>query len=513
MKRIKYLIAIVLLISFVIPAQTAPALAGSFAGVSVESEAKMPTASKLLSVLEKYDPDGYLFLKSSYDSGFDILTWYDEGDGLLDSMDDTVHEFCHLYTDNRYDFEKKTWQYLYHVDTGKDMTVDYDAHMMVFTNEMAQNIPTELRIRYDTYIGDSAGYYTDANQHGVYGLLNEFNAYGWGLNSDLCMYRYILDTTTKKKALFYLENHGYQNIQAYYEYKMWFYMYMEHARVNYPDLYAYLGNNSEFISAYKTVEARFAKAVKKYKKLVGSYGDGVYRKKVLKEINSDKYKEVAAVLNGGGVDTSKYGYEGDIEWTSINWLEFTDDGIKLDWRSSNGADGYMVYRKAAKGGFKKIADTEKLAYTDMSVTGGKTYQYYVVPYKKEADGTLTEGPMSVIRKKMLLGDVVIKKAVYKKGKIRITWEKPTDKRIEGYEVDVIVKKGKNETIVDGDTVTTISEKTETSTYEVDDAGTLFFEADPEYGSVKYTVRVRGYYNSKDGVIYSKWSKELTVKVG
>ncbi len=53
-------------------------------------------------------------------------------------------------------------------------------------------------------------------------------------------------------------------------------------------------------------------------------------------------------------------------------------GIKLTWKTVPGATLYNIWRKAPGGSYEKIGTSRTLAYVDRTVTGGKTYSYYVV---------------------------------------------------------------------------------------------------------------------------------------
>ena len=57
--------------------------------------------------------------------------------------------------------------------------------------------------------------------------------------------------------------------------------------------------------------------------------------------------------------------------------------INIYWKAVSGADGYRIYRREKNGGWKGVADRDssRKALADMTVSGGKTYQYCVRPYK------------------------------------------------------------------------------------------------------------------------------------
>ncbi|MCD8022344.1 MAG: hypothetical protein LUF30_05030, partial [Lachnospiraceae bacterium] len=54
------------------------------------------------------------------------------------------------------------------------------------------------------------------------------------------------------------------------------------------------------------------------------------------------------------------------------------DGTEIEWKASEGASAYAVYRKVTGGSWKMIAVTDELSYVDRSeLTSGKTYSYMV----------------------------------------------------------------------------------------------------------------------------------------
>ena len=53
------------------------------------------------------------------------------------------------------------------------------------------------------------------------------------------------------------------------------------------------------------------------------------------------------------------------------------DGLRIDWEKTAGAASYRVFRLAADGSWKAIADTGRLYYIDTSVVSGNRYTYTV----------------------------------------------------------------------------------------------------------------------------------------
>ena len=64
----------------------------------------------------------------------------------------------------------------------------------------------------------------------------------------------------------------------------------------------------------------------------------------------------------------------------ISSAKSSKSGITVKWGKTTGAKGYYVYRKTSSSGWKKIATTSNLYYTDKSAKKGKTYTYTIRAY-------------------------------------------------------------------------------------------------------------------------------------
>lgn len=59
----------------------------------------------------------------------------------------------------------------------------------------------------------------------------------------------------------------------------------------------------------------------------------------------------------------------------IKTIESTNEGVKLTWDKTDGAQEYRVYRKTGSGSWTRIGQTAEGAYTDATVSSGVTYRY------------------------------------------------------------------------------------------------------------------------------------------
>lgn len=475
------------------------------------------TEQNVMAILDKYDPDGAMYFRDTKSHNGSYLTWWSEGQSILEEMDDAVHEECHSYTVMKYQNGFDTATIRYHALTNRDISVTYNCRKVYMTNEISQFIPSSMRYdRYGTYIGEGIDETVAASQHGIYGLLDEYNAYGWGLNNNLCMYNYLKDLKGKTYAKKWLQNNGSYNIGAYAEFKYWIYLYLLHAKEEYPDLYADIANNKEFIDAYQAIDGRFTASVKKYVKLTGSYGfDSTYYKKVIKELKKSKYNEVRAVLKGSGADTQVYQWIRDMEWTSIGYINANTDGVYISWKRTYDSDGYKIYRKVGNGSFIEIKDVAEQqsevylrhGYTDKTVESGKIYSYYVVPYKNSG-GSIVYGKPSITRTVETLDSIKLTSAKYVNGVFKVKWTAPDS--FVGFEVAQVMEK-EAYTSTDGDTTVTHG-GSEMYTKYIHDTKCRSYTFEPCYGSGEYKIKVRGYVQRDGRPLYSNWSNEITVVV-
>ena len=66
----------------------------------------------------------------------------------------------------------------------------------------------------------------------------------------------------------------------------------------------------------------------------------------------------------------------DLQTKAINYKT-----VQISWSSVDNADGYMVYRRTADSGWKKIASrVTDISYKDQKAVTGTTYYYTVKAY-------------------------------------------------------------------------------------------------------------------------------------
>ena len=95
---------------------------------------------------------------------------------------------------------------------------------------------------------------------------------------------------------------------------------------------------------------------------------------------------------------NKKGLSGKLN-TTVS-LKTKNNTVSVNWKKTNGASGYYIYRATSKRGkyskIKTITSGKTLKYTDKKVKKGKTYYYKVVPFRK-ISGKAVKGAGSVVK--------------------------------------------------------------------------------------------------------------------
>lgn len=219
-----------------------------------------PDKQAILDIMNAYSPDVYHILVTEDNSGDDFMKWYQlsGSPNIINMLDTAVHETFHGYTwqNHRY------YQESIYAGNGVDFLVDMQGAQdyMFPTSEMAATLPPELMtFRYDTYI--SSGSDASANTQGVFGLLNEFSAYYWGLNALYTLQPYFESYSSDYNLWSQYANSLGNNMNAYAEFKYWILNYLAFAKGNHPDAYNQIMNNQSFCQAYSVMEQQFANLI------------------------------------------------------------------------------------------------------------------------------------------------------------------------------------------------------------------------------------------------------------
>ncbi|MDZ7333927.1 MAG: hypothetical protein ONB33_13520 [candidate division KSB1 bacterium] len=298
--------------------------------------------------LQKYSPNSYYlveqYLKSprAFQLGRVTINLGEKGsllryiDGTSDSdivgsLNTLVHEVCHGYTRTVvyqylqqnpnifYNFGSK--YLLYYIDSLRSILVPQTP---VFpTKEIHRVVPKPLRsLRYETYIFPSSAA-LGAQVDGIYGLLDEWNAYYHGTRTDIDLFDYYAEKAQKKPS-YWLEFFSAVNgtYYAHVEFKFYTLKYLMLAREEYPQIYDQILANKKFAAAFLTIDGKFTDLIDQYFKLkskvfaelrerniefsededyvyIGNAGRGNFLKiynQLSEELNKPDYQEMLSII-------------------------------------------------------------------------------------------------------------------------------------------------------------------------------------------------------------------------
>jgi hypothetical protein len=221
---------------------------------------------------EKYDPnvydtEGSLVIQLSPPSDW---TFYIEGESdgeIVRSLNTAVHETAHSYFSNmvyKYlqannlpiDFSDAFIYNLHYFDKDHQLVVKATPNFP--SEEFADEVPTHLRGgRYELYIAPSKELRLSTQTSGIYGLLDEWNAYFLGTRTSYRMYDYFKaqEGNEIKKYFQYLAGVE-STLYGIMEFKYFVLHYLDYARRHHNDLYLLILNNRSFKKAFKEIDQR-----------------------------------------------------------------------------------------------------------------------------------------------------------------------------------------------------------------------------------------------------------------
>ena len=227
------------------------------------------TEGKILGALEKYSVDSLnIFNAISKDTGksvIDLIARWKQSD-IFSYLDTAVHETCHGYEHSMYrgsyDFETKKWTYYLapFLNSNTTYKISFVEGTVFKTEEMGKNIPSNLRtFRWSTYVAPGAS--VTANQWGVYGLLDELDAYYCGIKATYETYEFLKELPYSDSNWF--NYYSTLDQKAFYEFKFWTLKYLIYASQNKPEVYKSIINNTVYKAAFKGIYTNFENLIEK----------------------------------------------------------------------------------------------------------------------------------------------------------------------------------------------------------------------------------------------------------
>lgn len=297
----------------------------------------------IMNTMKKYSPTGYHILKKTAEApgkyetpdytinmgSADFMMYIDsrEETGLVHKVNLIVHEMCHDYTKRMVPFVSGkatgdiTDYFAFYV--GAKETVLVKKTKIFITNKMASSFPKDLRtFRFNDYINNTSEY-LGSQVNGVYGLLDEYNAYYHGTKSTTDMYPYFKNKMpqTRKTWEKYIENIG-DSLLGCYEFKLYTLKYILYAEKRYPHIYKKIVSNKQFKKVFTKIDKNVDGLIKTYNKnilnictilkgrgLDSKISDGTLyigssqievfvnqRKRLIKELGKKEYRSIIAIL-------------------------------------------------------------------------------------------------------------------------------------------------------------------------------------------------------------------------
>jgi hypothetical protein len=251
--------------------------------LNVPAFSDQPTKENVLALLDAYDPDGAFILRQTdgYGMGMDFTFWLFGSRGVADRVGTAVHEQCHMMSHSKARTDD------YYVGSFRSVSVGYTEYFN--SKEMIPLIPDELKTsRYEIYI--AAPDAPDASTKGIYGLLNEFMAYCWGLNDTVCLFDYYRDYGgNDAEAWFQYINLGANDRLAYAEFQYFILTYLLYAEANHPEIFEATVANAELRQAFTELESVFASLIRRYEESLDEIARILGDANISTKINGDYY--------------------------------------------------------------------------------------------------------------------------------------------------------------------------------------------------------------------------------
>ena len=266
----------------------------------VTAQSKENARKRIWHLLETYHPDAHYFISELYNmplkykSGNLTLTTSKPGDfmvyvddyssqGVLSAFGVVVHESSHGYSSKR----------VYPALIEKNIPIDFDQRHTVYfikkdeeyivkhtptfpSKKIANEIRGDLRsFRWGTYIRTGQNLLS-TQQHGVYGLMNEWAAYYNGMKviaAGFSEYKRLTNGDPTKYKVF-LEDAGSIKI-SYPEFKFYIIHYLEYASRKEKNIYKEIVANEEFRKAFRAIDQAFSAVIEVYDQRVREIGEEV----------------------------------------------------------------------------------------------------------------------------------------------------------------------------------------------------------------------------------------------
>jgi hypothetical protein len=243
---------------------------------------------------EKFSVKTDMGTLSSYKSG-STLQFMHEGDKVscLMNIETDVHEVNHMITSaypyeycrihNRVLTEKN--MYYFYIGKGNDTVLFSNVDFFPSQNIISE-IPDTIRtFRFSTYIeGDLS-----TQDDGLLGLLDEYNSYHHSMTTTWELRNAYL-TGSKDKVKGYITWMGSLNtlVQAYYEFRFFILEYLRYAKLNAPDVYEQIKDETGLITVFNQITVSYRAILSNHENEIAENGQVYWQKLGYKAYIDDK---------------------------------------------------------------------------------------------------------------------------------------------------------------------------------------------------------------------------------
>ena len=319
---------------------TTPVSAASKKASEVPGIDSSVSVSNGLAILKEYDKDGYFILEDSKSRNGNVDLWFWSASTNVEAINDAIFQEYQQYTRKSYSLDAanitKTDRYykdIQYLGSNKVITVPITEVFM--TETWASYLPKNLQqSTYKTYV--SKGSSNNANLRGIYGLLTDFAASVWALNSQICLLDYCKVQPFEVKTWEAYVRSCEKDINYLYEFRYYILGYLDYAQRYFPDVWNKIAHNEAFVETYVTMLEKADTLIKKY----NSSLDEIIKlgKAAGKEISIEN----GFLTTGNGGIASNESYD-DWSWDYDDWSWGYDDWSwgydDYDSWSNSGSEG------------------------------------------------------------------------------------------------------------------------------------------------------------------------------
>ena len=173
---------------------------------------------------------------------------------FIGKMGTTVHECLHNYDNqlsSHLDWDANSYPIAYFIDNG--IVISFTGKRLFKTEKLHSSFfPKDVKglFRYGTYVFDKSPSSASSNQWGIYGLMEEFNAYYHDMQAQIEYYQCHQDALA--------EGDSFSNeMNAYYEFNIFMAYYIQYAEKYEKETFKYLMDNRELRTAYTLMETNW----------------------------------------------------------------------------------------------------------------------------------------------------------------------------------------------------------------------------------------------------------------